>query len=606
MALLCLINTIVLGWMTMLCTCSPTPAKNNLGRVFDAMAKESAIDYGNVGLREVTLKPTDIANFICGPSKRKQHGGVFTLYPSDPLTKTLMPLTGGDFEDAVTKEVLLRDLFRSVDLRIDYNMDQDEDADVFVRIEYPINAVLMARDPSNFSLNYACKYQPDDKRLPPIYRWFRIAFKNVYPMAYGFDTGNNMLFKNSAPRELQSTNVVGPSFYTVFVEPGMIVGIYCQAGERLEPSNCFDKDEIAKMGDDIVPYIEQPVGLINAQARDVTSRLRVFKVGETAKKTILRSCSCVRPDGNRKVVRFAYRVGEMYLNSAETVLTPPVKRKGVRFVLSLMQVGTRSITDLPNDGWVDLGQLGKVGTRLAPENPELNTFNASPMGPNQAVAIKNALGLRGVHFSMEKIKNGRRHIVDCAEDALIICKNEVKLIYYDWVLKRLFGEFHVDTNLRVLYHIVPTDPYTYGCGVDSEDLFQKSGFQLSTGANNDGVTECKVNPYVTSPVGFYCPKGYTLEPANCFEQMTRVGDNKEVSLSDYADHARPVEGKYIKAVDFQFSEMMSHLIKYTDEELMCRCVDQYGKVRAAITLDLRQPIDTQQVEEAPAAVAPAS
>ncbi|CDR94043.1 hypothetical protein BBBOND_0103570 [Babesia bigemina] len=548
--------------------------------------KSGSIKY-EVTLDRVTLGQPHEANIVCGNDDGTPLGGEFTLYPSDPMTKTLLPLEGDDLEEAISKEVLLRNISRSTMLQIETSKHRGTGS--FVKVKYPINALIMAKDPHNFSINYACKYQPHDKSQPPYYKWLEIKFKYVYPMAYGCESGNDMLFKNSVPYN-GHINDVRISLCRLKPEPGMIFGIYCKPHEQVVPPNCFTDDQIAELDNAITPLLLPNLEVSDNPKYTVPARLKLFRISENGlNKDLKMTCQCKGFGGISAHLSLSYVVDEVVDSVSymgDKSLDPKFK---IHFQMHTMEPNHTYKILVPPEGWFKVGELGSVGTRLAPKHPDINTFNASPMGPNHATKLTDVVGSKG--FQLTKKKNGklREFTMNFPKDAPLVLKKEMPFIYYDWVLKRKSGRRPVDKNLRILYNIIPTDPFTYGCGVDSRDMFRKKGFELHQG-KHEYETVCKINPYVLSPVGFYCPKHYTLEPAGCFGEMLHTESGRVVNLADYAPHANPINSANIRVLDFHVPKSMRRRVKYSNDELSCRCLDPDGRVHASITLDLRQPM----------------
>ncbi|GBE60770.1 hypothetical protein, conserved [Babesia ovata] len=581
----------VLGALALTCICAVErafarmPAERPPAPVRTFTGKSNMREY-KVSVERVTLDQPHEVNFLCGQNDAAHFGGEFTLYPSDPMTKTLLPLEGDDLEDAISKEVLLRNISRSTMLRIQTSNHRGPGS--FVKVMYPVNALIMAKDPQNFSLNYACKYQPRDKSQPPFYRWLEVKFKYVYPMAYGCESGNDMLFKNSVPR-LRSSKNGRISFCKLKPEPGMIFGIYCRPNEHVEPPNCFTDKQFEELGDEITPLTLPNMEVSGNPKYTVPARLKLFRISENGlSKDLNMVCHCRGWGGIPAYLSLRHVVDEVIDNVRYMGRKGIKPNKQIYFRMHSMEPNHTYKIIAPPLGWFHVGELGLVGTRLAPNDPEINTFNASPMGKNKSIKLTDVVGSKGFELTLKNDGSLNEYTMSYPKAAPLVVKKEMPFIYYDWVLKRFFGIQNVDCNLRNLYHIMPTDPYTYGCGVDSLDLFHNEGFELHQGNNNDATT-CKLNPSLVSPVGFYCPKGFKLEPADCFREMLHKESGRVVQLADYAPHARPLDGTYIRVLDFHVPQRMSHLVRYSNDELSCRCLDAQGNVRASITLDLRKP-----------------
>nr|ALR73007.1 hypothetical protein [Babesia bovis]ALR73027.1 hypothetical protein [Babesia bovis] len=541
--------------------------------------------YDDFSVNEVIVAGPKEVVITCGNGRDEdvEH----TMYPSDPVSKMLLPPEGNDFTSAVEKEVASYSLYRSSDLN--FEVKKANDVPVSVKISRTVDTLIMAKDPENFSLNFACKYQSKDGSNAPVYKWVTIKFEAVYPMAYGCETGNNMLFKNSRPivSNILNLQIASCSFE---IEPGMIFGIYCKAGERLDPGECFSDADLSDYKGAITPYIPKFAANTNP-ASTLSTRFRLFKVHDgKLPNSVDLSCSCIGASG--KTTRILYVnilendvvIASNQTNNMKADLMPTIKE-----VIMNMYPGNNITVKYVPDGEVFLSRGRKVTGQLRPTNPDTTAFNGLPVESNPPTLIKDFIGSRGVDITYTKVKDKMVYKVKCADDALLVLKSNTPFMFYNWKVNGVPGEVAVNGILKVGFNIMPTDPYTYGCGVDSADLFRDTGFQLRQEGRGRKVTHCKVNPYLSSPVGFYCPEGFVLEPPNCFSEMLHKDKEVVVPLSDFEPLARALEGRHIKVADFHTSTSNRDHIRYSSVELMCRCLDKEGRVRASITLNLQRP-----------------
>ncbi|GIX63669.1 uncharacterized protein BcabD6B2_31040 [Babesia caballi] len=575
---------------------STTP-ESHLRQADDHTPAQTRLVDGKHQVITVTLYQGQDIKFGCISDDNAGNAATLSLYPSDPRTRTLMPLDESDFESSIRREVLLRDISRSTNLQIGY--EKTGSGTGIVKVAYPKNALIMARDPENFSLNFACKYEPKDKSLEPIYRWVKVTFKHVYPLAYGCESGNSMLFKNSVPKmPWLPQQVAHPC--EIKPEPGMIFGIYCQPGEQLVPENCILPDALDNLFGVVRPYRLPYEEEADYPDYTVSSRLKLFEVSAGhIRRRFSFSCACVK-DGHVTTELKASHLDEM-MDAMQYMSAKGISSNRNYQELRLLVPGLYYSINLPFDDWHTVGELGLVRTKFAPKEPLIKVFNAPPFGHNKASKITDWIGSKG--FVVYEGYDDTTFTISLGykKDAVVVLKKPLAFMYYDWILRRSKAyKTTVKSNLRIQYNIIPTDPYTYGCGVDSVDLFRSDHIKLDV--LDDEVTVCTVNPYVTSPVGFYCPKGYEMEPANCFTHMIHNDVGMIEPLSTYAPHARAIDSKHIHVVDFTAPEGLKHLVKYSYDRFSCACRDKQGRVRAVITLDLRSPNDddvkaTYQVDE---------
>ncbi|GFE54945.1 hypothetical protein BaOVIS_023490 [Babesia ovis] len=522
--------------------------------------------------------------------------GEHTLYPTDPKNKSLLPLLGADFEGAIENEVPSHFLYRSSDLYIEST--KHNDFTVNIMVTKTKETIIMAKNPESFSLNFVCKYQPKAKHKSPTYKWLKVKFMDVYPMAFGCETGTNMLFKNSLPTILPvNPNSMLPTC-TVEIEPKMLFGIYCEKGQIISPPNCFTEEELAALDGVIIPYVPDWAEVTpEAKNKKLSTRFKLFKVSANPiMKNIITKCFCKSKTGKKRVIKIKHMVAknvDLHHLLKDTDLSASNRIiRGER-----LEPGVKMGFNIPLDNKYHLGRYGIMSGSIFPSNLLYNTLQNTKDTALTLTSLKHLIGYKGIDITYKAVRNKMKYTFNYKKDAVLVVKTTTPSINYKLTLKPEETPKPEDYIFTLMYYIYPTDPYTYGCGVDSVDLFRPTGFKLQHEPGAVSTTKCKVNPYLSSPVGFYCPKGFTLEPPNCFTEMINKYTNDVVALSTVAPFARVVDTNNIKTVDFHVPRHVKHDIVYEGYSLMCNCIDEKGSVRASITLDLRDPLDSAVVDE---------
>nr|ALR73018.1 hypothetical protein [Babesia bovis] len=549
--------------------------------------------YDDFSVNEVIVAGPKEVVITCGNGRDEdvEH----TMYPSDPVSKMLLPPEGNDFTSAVEKEVASHSFYRSSDLN--FEVKKAKDVPVSVKISRTVDTLIMAKDPENFSLNFACKYQSKDGSNAPVYKWVTIKFEAVYPMAYGCETGNNMLFKNTIPKLdwLNHDDVEEECLITL--EPNMLFGIFCEKGERIWPKNCINDDDYKKMNHAISSYSLPWSPTVYRSMSRLSPRFKLFQVSpnEIVKNINIR-CYCQNKERITRKITIKKLVNKS-IDFYRLLSTADKNDASVFHRMEYLEPGSKNGFNIPLSGTFKLGSFGMVSGRIFPSNLTYNAYYSLGSSPFVLSRLRQFIGYDGVGISYTKYKGKMKYTFNYKKDSTLVAKTESPSMYIQWLLTPLFTTKIREYTFTLMLNILPSDPYTFGCGVDSADLFRKDGFKLSTNTEDEDVTECKINPYLTSPVGFYCPKDHTLEPSNCFEEMINATNNEKVKLSDFAPLARTVESKNIRIVDFNLPKKMKKEIIYNKDMLSCRCRDKNGEVRARIVLDLRNPMDSEVIEE---------
>ncbi|GIX63668.1 uncharacterized protein BcabD6B2_31030 [Babesia caballi] len=539
-------------------------------------------------LLTTSLYPGRAVRFGCNTTAMRNFG-TFDILPEDPLNYTLIPRDDSLIEDNVKLTVENHQVFRS-DTKLVAKADTQIDGASLI-IMYPKNALIMARDPENFSLNFACKYEPKDKSIEPMYRWVKVTFKHVYPLAYGCESGNNVLFKNSVPiPKISAAMEAHMRRCEIEPEPNMVIGLYCQPGEKVYPPACLHTVVLDKYSNS-VKFDKNMVELFDFNSTSESFRL-VRMPAKKYKKNVFFSCKCVN-DKNittkimvvRKQIEYKLNLVRKFTTGGITVATGFVSHHHI------MEPGRVLKLTVNANNNIKLLDGTHAHGRLVPENAEKEAIVLSESGDTrQCLKFDEILGTRGFSIAKVSTKEGTMYKFSYDKSAILVSKRPTNFIEYAWhMIAKKQKQEQARTVVTIRLDLIPTDPYTYGCGVDSLDLFRSKNVKVEI--LEGGVTSCTVNPYVTSPVGFYCPKGYTLEPANCFTDMVHNDTGLVEPLSKYAPHARPIDSKHIRVVDFTVPHSLKHLVKYSNDRLSCICRDNRGTLRASITLDLRSPND---------------
>nr|ALR73020.1 hypothetical protein [Babesia bovis] len=551
----------------------------------DFFSNETDLNPGDNLHQVVRLEKGDTLFFTCGSDAIFKNGTV-ERFPKNPLKYTLP--SQGEYEGTkgLAHELPNHNIFRSdVDIISSY---EDEHNGTRLRITYPSSAVIMAKRPDNFTLNYACKYQPHDDTKPASFKFLEVRFDGVYPMAYGCESSDSALFLNGIPQEDESISIKRQR-RLCYIDPipNMIIGIYCKPGDHLYPSRCFQEAVLDAQGfttrfnksyiDPDFPYQEFP------------ERFRLIKLSHDFDKKAPISCSCVDRNGKMTKKLIIEKPKNAEVNIMNLVNRGIVSLNKPPYLLSYILSPGMHLTFLVNNSSIKLRNGEEAYGWISPKNAVQDIGMIADDGKLVEIPLSDAIGSKGFYVGRTELYNGVSYRFVYDDNGIVVLKKPDRVISYGWVMLDSRNNARTHLGLALAMYIVPTDPYTYGCGVDSADLFHKEGFLLSFEYDQVPVTKCKVNPYLSSPVGFYCPEGFVLEPPNCFSEMLHKDKEVVVPLSDFEPLARALEGRHIKVADFHTSTSNRDHIRYSSVELMCRCLDREGQVHASITLDLRKP-----------------
>ncbi|GFE54948.1 hypothetical protein BaOVIS_023520 [Babesia ovis] len=447
----------------------------------------------------------------------------------------------------------------------------------------------MAKHPDNFILNYACKYQPKDITKPPIFKWLAVRFIGVYPMAYGCESSDKAMFINGIPQERESfAKKRERRLCYIEPKPRMIVGIYCKPGDKLNPPNCLQEHVLDKV---LMPkkfnkkYLDSSFHYTEFPDRFRLVMLSPYYDGKTPL-----SCSCT--DSNNVLTKrlIIQKKRKFEINVLELVRMNRVSlAKDVLPLSFSLEPGTKVKLLYNINKAITLRDGSEILGWLFPKDPRTHVGVTADDRELIEIPLNDFIGRRRFNVERTDTFDGTAYTFNYNEDAIVVLKKPANDAIYQWYMKANTTTALPKIGLLLSLTIVPTDPYTYGCGPESRDLFNNDGIEVKKVYSNGYMTTCKINPYVRSPVGFYCPRGLRLQPPDCFTHMIYEEKLQIVPLSRYAPLARTVNGKNINVVDFHLPDNMKDKITYPNIQLICRCRDDMGYDHAIITLDLRDP-----------------
>ncbi|KAK1939832.1 hypothetical protein X943_003792 [Babesia divergens] len=551
-----------------------------------------AFKPSEIPVKEIHLNPGDEIKIICSGTPLSGGKGL-VMHPFDPTNKVLAPLGYDKIADAVNRESYSHMVYRSNDnIVVEENVGNSR----VVFIRYPPETIILAENPESFSLNFACEWQPENGSYS-IYRWLAVTFKHVYPMAYGCETGQNQLFKNTTPVTLARKGLKNDRMCRIDPKPGMLIGIYCGVGESIHPPNCIPSEILTKHGGGLKPFI-MAFGNSLISDRDLRRRVMFFQVPTVGlKSSVHLSCSCVNRMGLRTKTLLMENTLNDHLNIFKRIMKDEIGVRGANYHhMQFLRPGRKYIVDVPKDGLTHLVRDHHIVSKLYPsvETPDSIYFGVVG-GEHEAAPLEKYMGTKG--FTIVKSRKGPIviYVITYRKDAIVVMKSRVLNMFYILDLSLVNAPINARNHVTIEFGILPTDPFTYGCGVDSRELFHTDATKIEDIDFEDGksYTSCTVNATVVSPIGFYCPKGYTLDPPDCFTHMKLASNWKQVSLSDYAPYARVIPGNNIRVLDTNVSKGKADLVKYSDESLVCRCLDQDGVDRAAIYVNFNKMTKTE-------------
>ncbi|KAK1443771.1 hypothetical protein BgAZ_206470 [Babesia gibsoni] len=542
--------------------------------------------------REIVLRPGLSVIYICATSDILKHGDV-SMYPEDPDEFTLPLYHGDSANDDLTASINHRSLYRSDKKLINKIKNSRRGEELLIL--YPKDTIVMARNPSKFSLNFACKYTPNGNNGTEIIRRLKVTFLFVYPMAYGCESGFAQLFMNTVPIKggFQDAFSVFSPERVVYPEPGKYIGIYCKYGEKVHPDECLTKYVYDIDGKTV--YFDKRYFDPTIKHRSKSDRFALFRVPEEGiDDNVHFGCACI--DFRKKVTRMLVVTNRQYVEISipkmvkTGKISPTTNKQVIREFLYpgkhvKLVFYVKSDFQFPN---------GSVATAiLSPADPTGFAYVNDQSNTREVIEhLSDIFGTKGFHIDTRVNKKGDLVLynVTYRRDAVLVMKLPTASIMYKWNMQR---ESWLRSNkVPILVHlsVLPTDPYTYGCGVESTMLFRKEHVLVeeSNANENASYTKCVVNAHLVSPIGFYCPKGMTMEPPDCFTHMIRQSTDEVVAVSDYIPYARAINGNHIRVIDTSVQKVKENLVRYSDETLICRCYDMHDVERATIHVNLNE------------------
>ncbi|ORM40863.1 uncharacterized protein BXIN_1692 [Babesia sp. Xinjiang] len=541
--------------------------------------------------KTIELKPGDSLKYSCGKTGASSMGA-FMLVPANPKTHILSPRGNDPIDVASNRVQISYNVYRS-NRDIVVSTFQKLGLDHLL-IDYSEDTVLMARDPEQFSINLLCTYVPSDVKAMPKHRWLQIKFKNVLPMAFGCGSAGFNMFKNATPIPLLATydQLIEATKCKVDAEPGMVVGIYCAKSDHVYPEDCFRQVEekekvttISGLRDISFPYY------------NLTGNIRVMKIGSSIQQ-FDKSFTCLcKNEQNQTTAVLKVRVKKTETcDYTKTLKVYAQTRKWPRNVCykTLEQGKTIRIIVAKSDGLVNRS-LAVGGLLIYPENT--TAYNYMPMDKVtrlKETKISHVIGSTGLSISKREEKNNYIYDFTISSDAVVVLKQPIANLTYVYEYYSMFNAVLNKYKTLISIGIVPTDPYTHGCGAGGPDIFNLQGVNVENVHIKKGLSyytqvKCTLNGWKSSPVGFYCPKDHVLEPEGCFNSAFLASTNRAVRLDFYAPQARVLNSPNLRIVDFTKPMFMKSRIKYSSESLECRCRRKDGALMASITVDLRDP-----------------
>ncbi|CDR94039.1 membrane protein, putative [Babesia bigemina] len=551
-------------------------------------------DFGPKGemMQTVELAPGQSIKYSCG-----KHGtaakGTFALVPSDPRKHILAPKGDDPFEVALNRIQPSYNVYRS---------DRSLIVETFQRIgldhlliDYADNAVIMAKDNERFSMNLLCVFVPADVNLAPKYGWLQIKFKEVLPMAYGCGSAGFHLFKNAIPLPPNPSDesIMEASRRRIEAEPGMVIGIYCAPNDHIYPSDCFRKVKARDKKGETTNYFSDP----DFKYRNLKGNIRLMKVKAGAMGFPAFTCYCKNAENQTTAAL------TVAMSRKETCdFTKLLEFYGMQHIiprfLCYKRLGrgksVRLVVD-KSDGMIDQNRL-VGGLTLHPEDVTNITYlSMKSQERMKKVRIDHLIGSAGLRITQRENKDNYIYDFDVTDDAIIVLKQPVANLTYVYDFYDRFQDTPKTFTTLVSLQIVPTDPYTHGCGVGYSGLFNNEGVVFENTHVKTGKTgyhtqvNCTVNGWSTSPVGFYCPKDHILEPSDCFTSIFLGSTDRTAKMADYAPLARVINAPNLRVIDFSAPNTSESKSTYSDAALQCRCKTKDGTIVATITVTLNKP-----------------
>lgn len=575
---------------------------------------ESSFESSTDSVKEYTLNPGESILFSCSGLSLSDKSNEIVLYPADPKQHVMPKPTPSAIEDVNSWQVSRRRVYSSTNplIHLEDNIEDRKD----VLIQYTQKTIIMATDPQNFTLNFACVLRSKDNRFEPKIRWLKVSFNYVYPMGYGCETGDLQLFKNSAPAGTTSTAHFKYRC-ALTPQPGMVMGIYCQDGERLFPKDCNRKN-----ADAIRDY--EPTYNTPRDPRDFTGQMKLFQIPiEGLKEPVEIKCGCVNADGLLKRLLIIANSSNARSNFKGMLLDGKMsKSQKTYYTYHPLWPGRKYSFTVLKDGVTRVNDRNTITSIMTPAvNEKMFAYAGLRSGYHLRAPLKDIMGSRNFSLEIKKSGSAIDYTFNYGQDSIVVMKTRVMNIFYIEKLIYSNNPPFEKNNLQVDLAILPTDPWTYGCGVESTDLFREDQMYIQDEtASNPKRTRCRLNPRKTSPIGFFCPKGLRMEPPDCFTHMILLSTDEVVPVSDYLPDARAIDGNHIRILDtgilvdktsqnpskvydeydenneknrgktqsqIERERQIRHKDKRFSNLLYCKCLDEKGNERAGIYLTFK-------------------
>nr|ALR73021.1 hypothetical protein [Babesia bovis] len=545
-------------------------------------------------LRVVDLYPGDSLKYSCG-KEASSTMGTFMLHPSNPKTHILLP-KGDEPVDVASNRVYPNHTIYRSDRELVISTFRSMGLDHLL-IDYARDTKIVAKDNKNFSLNLLCIFIPSDVNGSAKFRWLQINFKNVLPIPYGCGSAGYHMFKNSIPigPDTPHDKVLEAAQCEIEAEPNMILGIYCSKDDYVYPDDCF-RQVIGMDGKRIMfnQFREYsfPHNLIDGNMRLMKLSPKAFNHDMSF------SCQCRNKDDK---ITSIMKVNLRKTETCDFVQIMDIYRRYGNWPRKVCRktLSTNKVIKIiiPKSDGIANHRNDAGGLLLYPENFGVVAYNPTTnMSHLREIRINRIIGYVGL--KMNKIENINNYTFEFSttENSVIVMKRRIASLSYLYEYYDRFSGPLTKKNTMITIDIVPTDPYTYGCGAENPDIFNTKGVvfnnqHIQKGAHYHTEVKCTLNAWKNSPIGFYCPKQYVLEPADCFNSAYLVSTNHVVRLDEYAPQGRVLNSPNLRIIDFTGPKSVKYTKKYLEESLQCRCRRRDGTVMATITIDLGRPRD---------------
>lgn len=553
---------------------------------------EADFDPNGEMMRSVELSPGESLKYACGIPGNGTNG-TFTAIPQDPVRYVLDYKGDADMDVALTRVRPSYSVYRS-DATIVVGAFQKIGFDHLL-ITYDKDSIIAANNPDRFSINLVCMFQSNGEATEPRYRWLQIKFKNVVSLAYGCGSVMFHMFKNTIPMSAsaspEETKLL--RFCSINAEPGMVVGIYCDKDEHVYPDNCFVQtqsvrtENVSRSGllETDFPYNSPEGRLRLARVRD---RLDGYNSGS--------ACFC-KDKSNVITASVKVLFNMEQVCDYEKFMHVLLRRRALPHYKCHKELRAGGVVKLVIPKLDQSSEPSKVlrsrgiYPRKIMEHTYISGDEATGLKP---IKIDEILGRVGLFITKKEDSKNEIYEFKASTNAILVLRTEVANLTYLYEFYDTFKHSLMPVRTIISMGIVPTDPFTYGCGASSSTIFNYDGVHfdnkaVTTNLGTHNETHCTVNGYANSPVGFYCPPNFTLYPEDCFSSAILVSTGRKVAVSDYVPLARVVKSKNIKVLDFSIPSRLKTGVTYSNEKLQCKCQRNDGAVMATITLDLSNP-----------------